>query len=125
MRLRRRLRLWDTLASEEWENIIDVIVSATLNGVQIFLSVCNTNLARTNEYGLVLPSSRIEQVYEVVLLEAAIGSAGSVDFCSIPMLSHQCPLVLNVVTLGREDEVKIRKSKKQKGTRSEISAPRQ
>lgn len=60
MRLRRRLRLWDTLASEEWENIIDMIVSATLNGVQIFLSVCNANLARTNEYGLVLPSSRIQ-----------------------------------------------------------------
>lgn len=49
MRLRRRLRLWDTLASEEWENIIDVIVSATLNGVQIFLSVCNTILARIND----------------------------------------------------------------------------
>lgn len=61
MRLRRRLRLCDTtLASEEWENIIDVIVSANLNGVQIFLSVCNTILARTNEYGLVLPSSRIQ-----------------------------------------------------------------
>lgn len=60
MRLRRRLRLWDTLASEEWKNIIDVIVSATLNGVQIFKSVCNTILARTNEYGLVLPSSRIQ-----------------------------------------------------------------
>lgn len=60
MLLRRRLRLWDTLASEECENIIDVIVSATLNGVQIFKSVCNTILARTNEYGLVLPSSRIQ-----------------------------------------------------------------
>lgn len=60
MRLRRRLRVWDTLASEEWENIIYVIVSASLNGVQICLSVCNTILARTNEYGLVLPSSRIQ-----------------------------------------------------------------
>lgn len=49
MRLRRRLRLWDTLASEEWENIIDVIVSATWNEMQIFLNVCITNLARTNE----------------------------------------------------------------------------
>lgn len=60
MRSRRRLRVWDTLASEEWENIIDVIVSATLNGVQIFLSVCNTILARANDYRLVLPSSRIQ-----------------------------------------------------------------
>lgn len=60
MRLRRRLRLWDTLASEEWENIIDAIVSVTSNGVQIILDVCVTNLARTNEYGLVLPSSRIQ-----------------------------------------------------------------
>lgn len=61
MRLRRRFPLCDTiLASEEWENIIDVIVSATLNGVQIFLSVCNTILARTNDYCLVLPSSRIQ-----------------------------------------------------------------
>lgn len=59
MRLRRRLRLWDTLASEEWENIIDVIVSATLNEMQLFLNVCITILARTNDYGLVLPSCRI------------------------------------------------------------------
>lgn len=64
-------------------------------------------------------------MYKVVVLEAVMREAGIVDFCSIPMLSHQCLLVLNVVTLGREDEVKIRKSKKQKGTRSEISAPRQ
>lgn len=85
MRLRRRLRFWDTLASEEWENIIDVIVSATLNGVQIFLSVCNTILARTNEYGLVLPSSRIQEAYEVVVLEAVMREAGSVDIGSIPM----------------------------------------
>lgn len=60
MRLRRRLRLWDTLASEEWENIIDVIVSATWNEMQIFLDVCITIFARTNEYGLVLPSSRTQ-----------------------------------------------------------------
>lgn len=61
MRLRRRFPLCDTtLASEEWENIIDVIVSATLNGVQIFSNVCNTILARTNDYRLVLPSSRIQ-----------------------------------------------------------------
>lgn len=86
----------------------------------MFLNVCITILARTNEYGLVLPSSRIQQVYEVVVLET-----WSFDTGSIPMLSHQWPLVLNVVRLGREDEVKIRKSKKQKGTRSEISAPRQ
>lgn len=62
---------------------------------------------------------------EVVVLEAVMRELGSVDIGSIPMLSHQWPLVLNVVTLGREDEVKIPKSKKQKGTRSEISAPRQ
>lgn len=60
MRLRRSFRLWDTLASEEWENIIDVIVSATWNEMQIFLNVCITNLARTNDYRLVLPSSRIQ-----------------------------------------------------------------
>lgn len=61
MRLRRRFPLCDTtLASEEWENIIDVIVLATWNEMQIFLNVCNTILARTNEYGLVLPSSRIQ-----------------------------------------------------------------
>lgn len=106
MRLRRRLRLWDTLASEEWENIIDMIVSATLNGVQIFLSVCNTNLARTNQYGLVLPSSRIQQVYEVVVLETVMREAGSFDTGSIPMLSHQCPLVLNVVTLRWDEKMK-------------------
>lgn len=64
-------------------------------------------------------------MYEVVLLEVGMREAGSFDIGSIPKLSHQCPLVLNIVRLGREDEVKIRKSKKQKGTRSEISAPRQ
>lgn len=64
-------------------------------------------------------------MYKVVVLEAMMREAGIVDFCITPMLSHQWPLVLNVVTLGREDEVKIPKSKKQKGTRSEISAPRQ
>lgn len=60
MRLRRRFPLWDTLASEELENIIDVIVSATWDEMQIFLDVCIRILARTNEYGLVLPSSRIQ-----------------------------------------------------------------
>lgn len=59
MRLRRRLRLWDTLASQEWDNITDVIVSATLNEMQMFLNVCITILAHTNDYGLVLPSCRI------------------------------------------------------------------
>lgn len=62
MRLRRRLRLWDTLASEEWKNIIDVIVSATLNEMQIFLNVCIT-LAGMVSFCHLLEHSRCMRSY--------------------------------------------------------------